>query len=75
MLAAPSHSDGIYLSYEERTVVRLIAEGHTNREVGEILDICLKSVENRRTAIMRKLKLASPAALVLYAIRNGLVAP
>ena len=64
----------ICLTHEERTVVRLIAEGHTNREVGKILDICLKSVENRRTAIMRKLKLASPAALVLYAIRNGLVA-
>jgi DNA-binding NarL/FixJ family response regulator len=67
--------DGICLSHEEQTLVRLIAEGHTNREVGKILDIRTKDVENRRTAIKRKLKLPSPAAMVLYAIRNGLVEP
>jgi DNA-binding NarL/FixJ family response regulator len=67
--------DGLSLSYEERTLVRLIAEGHRNREVAEILDVRTKEVENRRMAIRRKLNLASPAALVLYAIRNGLVEP
>ena len=74
MLASRAEIDSeICLTKAERTLVRLISEGHTNREVGEILDIRLKEVENRRTAIMRKLKLASLAALVLYAIRNGLV--
>jgi len=67
--------DGIHLSYEERTVVRLFAQGHKNRELADILDMSLKSVENRRTTIMRKLKLPSSAALVLYAIRNRLVEP
>jgi DNA-binding NarL/FixJ family response regulator len=67
--------DGIRLSYEERTVVRLFAQGHKNRELADILNMSLKSVENRRTTIMRKLKLPSSAALVLYAIRNRLVEP
>ena len=74
-MLTPQVHDGIRLTYEERTLVHLIAEGHTNREVAAILDTHVKAVENRRTAIMRKLKLSSPAALVLYAIRNGLVAP
>jgi DNA-binding NarL/FixJ family response regulator len=67
--------EGICLSDSERTVVQLIADGHTNRQVAEILNISLKSLENRRTAIMRKLNLPSAAAMVLYAIRNGLVEP
>jgi DNA-binding NarL/FixJ family response regulator len=67
--------DGIRLSYEERTVVRLFAQGHKNRELADILNMSLKRVENRRTTIMRKLKLPSSAALVLYAIRNRLVEP
>jgi DNA-binding NarL/FixJ family response regulator len=74
MLTTQVH-DGIYLTSKERVLVRLIAEGHTNREVAEILDTLMRTVENRRTAIMRKLNLSSPAALVLYAIRNGLVEP
>jgi DNA-binding NarL/FixJ family response regulator len=68
-------TDGICLTDEERTVVRLIAEGHSNREVAKLLDVLCKTVENRRTAIMRKLKLPSAAALVLYAIRTGLIEP
>jgi len=72
MLTSEVH-DGICLTYEERIVVRLIAEGYTAREVAETLDTHVKTVENRRTAVMRKLNLSSPAALVVYAIRNGLV--
>jgi DNA-binding NarL/FixJ family response regulator len=72
MLTSEVH-DGICLTYEERIVVRLIAEGYTTREVAKTLDTHVKTVENRRTAVMRKLNLSSPAALVVYAIRNGLV--
>jgi len=60
-------NDGICLTDEERTVVRLIAEGHPNRKVAKVLDIARKTVDSRRTAIMRKLKLPSAAALILYA--------
>jgi DNA-binding NarL/FixJ family response regulator len=67
--------DAIWLSDWERTVVQLIAEGHTNEQVAKMLGVCRKTVENRRTAIMRKLNLPSAAAMVLYAIRNGLIEP
>jgi DNA-binding NarL/FixJ family response regulator len=66
---------GICLTDEERTVVRLIAEGHSNREVAKFFGVAGKTVENRRTTIMRKLKLRSGAALVFYAIRTGLIEP
>ena len=67
--------DTISLTYPELVLVRLIVEGCTNKEIAEILDMHKKTVESRRLAIMRKLKLSSPAALVLYAIRNRLVEP
>jgi len=65
--------DGICLSDWDRTVVQLIAEGHTNGQVAKILGISHKALENRRRVIMRRLNLSSAAAMVLYAIRNGLV--
>jgi DNA-binding NarL/FixJ family response regulator len=74
-MLTPQMNDGIGLTDEERTVVRLIAEGHSNREVAKFLYIARKAVESRRTAIMRKLKLPSAAALILYAIRTGLIEP
>jgi len=66
---------GIRLSDGERTVIQLISEGHTNRQVAKIQEISLKTVENRRRAIMSKLHLSSAAEMVLYAIRNGLIEP
>jgi DNA-binding NarL/FixJ family response regulator len=64
---------GSILSHRERAVVQLIAEGHTNKETGELLNISLKTVESHRASAMRKLNLASSADLVRYAIRNRLV--
>jgi DNA-binding NarL/FixJ family response regulator len=61
------------LTNRERAVVQLIAEGHTNKEIGRLFDISLKTVETHRSAVMHKLDLHSPAALVRYAIRNKLV--
>jgi DNA-binding NarL/FixJ family response regulator len=61
------------LTNRERSVVQLIAEGHTNKAIGRLLNISLKTVETHRAAIMRKLNLSSSAALVRYAIRNKLV--
>ena len=61
------------LTNRERGVVQLIAEGHTNKQIANILNISLKTVETHRSAIMRKLALSSSAGLVRYAIRNRLV--
>jgi DNA-binding NarL/FixJ family response regulator len=59
----------------ERTILRLIAQGYTNRNIADILEVSLKTVESRRARIMRKLNLSTAAALVLYAIRHGIVEP
>ena len=61
------------LSPRERVIVQLIAEGHGNKEMGEILNLSVKTIETHRAAAMRKLNLATTAALVRYAIRNRLV--
>ncbi len=61
------------LTEREREVVRLIAEGLTNREIAEKLHISVKTVETHRTHIMEKLDLHDRAHLVRYAIRKGLI--
>jgi len=63
------------LTYRERGVVQLVAEGYTNKQIAGLLDISLKTVETHRHTIMRKLNLSSPAQLVRYAIRNQIVEP
>lgn len=66
---------GAALSPREALVLRLIAEGHGNKDIGKILNLSPKTIESHRAAVMRKLKLPSTAALVRYAIRNKLVEP
>jgi RNA polymerase sigma factor (sigma-70 family) len=61
------------LTERERQVVRLIANGKTNREIAEILHISVKTVETHRTHIMEKLDLHDRAHLVRYAVRKGLI--
>jgi len=65
--------DETMLTLRERETVQLIAEGKSNKEIAETLGISVKTVETHRAAIMRKLQLDSSAALVRYAIRNGIV--
>jgi DNA-binding NarL/FixJ family response regulator len=73
-LTKPNQQQSV-LTNRERGVVRLIAEGHSNKEIAGILDISSKTVEAHRGSIMRKLNLSSSVALVRYAIRNKLVEP
>ena len=61
------------LTAREQAVVQLIAEGHTNRKIADVLSISLKTVETHRAAAMRKLKIETTAALIRYAIRNKIV--
>lgn len=56
------------LTPREREVLHLIAEGLSSREIGERLDMGVRTVETHRTHLRRKLDLASPAALVRWAI-------
>ncbi|HMK66833.1 MAG TPA: response regulator transcription factor [Thermodesulfobacteriota bacterium] len=63
------------LSSREEQVFRLLAEGHTIKDVAAKLFISPKTVENHRTNIMEKLGLHSSMELIRYAVRIGLVDP
>jgi DNA-binding NarL/FixJ family response regulator len=63
------------LSPREETVIRLVARGHTNREVAARLGVSVKTVETFRARACRKLELNSRAELVRYALRMNLVQP
>jgi DNA-binding NarL/FixJ family response regulator len=59
------------LSERESEVLRLLARGHTNREVATQLNISVKSVETYKARLMEKLYLHSRADLVKYALSQG----
>src|SRR5215831_922548 len=61
------------LSPRERLVVKLVAEGYTNKRISAILDLSVKTTEAHRAAAMRKLEVNSTAGLVRYAVRARLV--
>jgi two-component system response regulator NreC len=61
------------LSDREREVLRLLALGHTNQEIAEQLFISVRTAETHRAHIMQKLRLASRAELVRYALAEGLL--
>lgn len=63
------------LSPRERVVVQLIAEGRSNKEMSEILNVSTKTIEAQRAAAMRKLEIDSTAGLVRYAIRERMIDP
>ena len=62
------------LSEREREIFQLIAEGHSNKEVAELLSISVATVETHRSHILQKLDVHSTAELVLYAVRRGVIA-
>jgi DNA-binding CsgD family transcriptional regulator len=53
-------------------ILKLVAEGHTSREIGEILNIATKTVDVHRNNIRLRLNIHSLAELVKYAIQIGL---
>jgi DNA-binding NarL/FixJ family response regulator len=61
------------VSPRERQIIQLIAEGKSNKEVANILNIAVKTVETHRARLMEKLDLHSVSDVVRYAIRNGIV--
>lgn len=61
------------LTQREREVLKLLAEGYLNKEIGDLLSISSKTVEKHRANIMQKLNLHNAAALTAFAIDQGLV--
>lgn len=62
------------LTSRQRQVLTLIAEGLSNQEIAQELDISVRTVERHRENIMKRLNLHSRIELVKYALRKGLVA-
>ena len=61
------------LTEREREILRLIAEGHTNAQIAQMLVISVRTVESHRAHIMEKLGIQTRAELVKYALRKGLL--
>jgi DNA-binding NarL/FixJ family response regulator len=63
------------LTPREEEIVKLVAEAHTNEEIGDMLFISKKTVERHRANILEKLGMRDRVELTRYAIRRGLVQP
>ena len=62
---------GQMLTLREKTVVKMVAEGYSNKGISRILSLSIKTTETHRAAAMRKLGISSTAGLVRYAIRSN----
>ncbi len=71
---APEADDDLAsLSAREREVLPLVAEGRSSKEVAQLLNLSVSTVESHRKHIMEKLDLHNTAALVRFALRKGLI--
>lgn len=66
---------GIRISARESEIIRLVAEGLTNKEIADRLFLSAHTVTTHRKNIMAKLGVNNTAGLVLFAIRNNIVTP
>jgi len=61
--------EGFSLTARQKEILRLVALGHTNREIGEQLDISVRTVEVHRFNLMRRLRVRNVAQL----LRQGML--
>jgi len=61
------------LSPREREILQLVAEGRSNKEVANLLNLSVYTVETHRARIMQKLDLKGLPELILYAVRKGII--
>jgi DNA-binding NarL/FixJ family response regulator len=76
--SVPGTGDGTErdpLTSRELAVVKLIAEGSSNKAIARRLNVSIKTIETHRAAAIRKLGFTSSTGLVRYAIRHQLVGP
>jgi two-component system, NarL family, response regulator NreC len=72
-LKADENEERPVLSPRESEVLKLMALGHTNREIGEHLSLSVRTIETHRAHIQQKLGLSSRPELTRYALANGLI--
>jgi DNA-binding NarL/FixJ family response regulator len=63
------------LTPRQRQILKLIAEGHTTKQIAAQLGLSNKTIEMHRTQLMKNLKIHEIAGLTRYAIKHGMVAP
>ncbi len=61
------------LTERERQVLKLVAEGRSNKDIASLLDISVKTAMTHREHVMQKLNLHSRTDLTLFAIRRGII--
>lgn len=61
------------LTPREREILQLIAEGYTNKQIGEILKLSIKTVQSHRTNLMQKLNFHDRGELIKYAIQKKII--
>jgi len=71
----PAHVARVFpeLTDREREILKLVAESHSTKEIAEKLGISVKTVDNHRTNLMRKLNMHDVASLTRYALDIGLI--
>jgi DNA-binding NarL/FixJ family response regulator len=74
-LSKSPRADSAQLSVREQETLELLAEGKTNKEIGEALHISVKTAEAHRALLMKKLNLRNMAELMRYAVRKGIILP
>lgn len=75
IITNPKWIDGDGLSSREREVLQLVAEGHTTKEIAQMLHLSPKTIDSHREHIMEKLSIRNVAGLTKYAIREGITTP
>lgn len=61
------------LSDQEYKMLSLICKGYTNRQLAEIMFLSIKSIESKKTRLMRKTKTCNNAGLIVWAVKNNIV--
>ncbi len=68
-----SPSEGQALTSRQKEILRLVAQGYTNREIGQKLDISVRTVEVHRFNLMRRLRVRNVAQLLRQAIALDII--
>ncbi len=66
--------DADLLTPRQRDILRLVSIGHTNREIAEMLEISVRTVEVHRFNLMRRLNVRNVAQLLRRSLQLGLLA-
>ncbi len=75
MLSSPQWPGGETLTSRENEVLQLVAEGKTSKEISQILNVSVKTIDSHREHIMEKLSIHNVAGLTKYAVREGITSP